>query len=186
MFRDGLIFMLLSSVPVRLRNLTMIKIGRHLILAPDRPGFLQFTAKQTKGKRHARFSLWPELRAVIDEYIAVYRPVLAGIYEGKALWLCQCGGGPLKSAGLYAAIVRITTLCAERLGGPVNPHFFRDAIATALIERYPDKPEYATTMLQHRHRETTREYQEMAKTIYAAQRLAEILETARDRFANAA
>ena len=174
-FRNSLIFMLLSSAPVRLANLTAITINQHLDLPPDRPGSVSFEARKTKGKRPTKYPLWPELREVIDEYIAVYRPVLAGDYDGEELWLQEHGGGPLKSAGLYRAIVRTSAMFEHVLGGPVNPHFFRDAVATALIERYPDKPEYGMTMLQHRHPETTREYQEAAQSIHAALRLADIL-----------
>jgi len=186
LFRNGVIFMLLSSVPVRLANLTAIEIGRHLLLPADRPGSLKFTGREMKGKRPAAYILWPELRAVIDEYIAVYRPVLAGDYTGEALWLSAHGNGPLDAPGFYAAIIDVTSRHAERLGGPVNPHFFRDAVATALIERYPDKPELAMTLLQHRHPETTREYQEEANSILAAQRLAGFLHGAGARSRHAA
>ncbi|MDX9862308.1 MAG: hypothetical protein RBS99_15475 [Rhodospirillales bacterium] len=186
MFRNGLIFMLLSSVPVRLANLAMIEIGHHLLLPTHRPGSLRFTAREMKRDRPANYALWPELRAVIDEYNAVYRPVLAGTYKGKKLWICEHGAGPLKGPGLYAAIVTITTRCEKRLGGAVNPHLFRDAVATALIERYPNKPEYAMSLLQHRHPETTREYQEAAQSIYAAIRLSDILTVTRTKLGKAA
>lgn len=63
------------------------------------------------------------------------------------------------------------------LGGSVNPHLFRDAVATALIERFPENPEYAMLMLQHQHTEVTREYQEAAECITAAMRLQDILST---------
>lgn len=185
-FRNGLIYMFLSSAPVRLANLAAITIGEHLDLPADRPGSVSFKAPETKGKRPAGYSLWPELRKVLDEYIAVYRPVLAGDYEGEELWLQEHGGGPLKSAGIYNAVVRTSKMFEHVLGGPVNPHFFRDAVATALIEQYPDKPEYAMTMLHHRHPETTREYQEAAESIHAAQRLSDILDTTRNQAKQAA
>lgn len=181
-FRNGLILMFLSSIPVRLANIASIDIGRDLILPEDTPGTLHFAARKTKGRRPSRYALWPELRAMIDEYIALYRPVLAGNHESAALWLNERGLGRLGPAGLYKAVVEVTGAFEDELGGPVNPHLFRDAVATALIERHPGQPEYAMTMLQHRHPDTTKEYQEAARCIDAALHLSEILTDRRKSF----
>jgi integrase len=166
-FRDGLVFMVLSSAPVRLENLTAIRIGVHLVLPADTPGDLAFV--RTKAGHGSRHVIWPELRAVIDRYLAVYRPVLAAGADVDHLWLGLNGGRPLTAAAIARRIDRITR---ARLGRPVNPHAFRDAVATAILLERPDCAEAASALLQHRSPDSIAEYTEQGRTVGAARVLA--------------
>jgi integrase len=168
-FRDGVLFMLLSSAPVRLENLTEIAIGTHLILSPDGPGYLKFD--RTKAKHAAELPLWPALRAVLEVYIDVYRPVLLAGHLTDALWIGLQGGEPLGESGVAD---RIREHTEAYLGRSLSPHRFRDAVATALVIEHPDAPDTAAAMLQHRNPQSIAEYTEQGRTVGAARLLAEL------------
>jgi integrase len=165
--------MLLSSAPVRLENLTEIAIGTHLILSPDGPGYLKFD--RTKAKHAAELPLWPALRAVLEVYIDVYRPVLLAGHPTDALWIGLQGGEPLGESGVAD---RIREHTEAYLGRSLSPHRFRDAVATALVIEHPDAPDTAAAMLQHRNPQSIAEYTEQGRTVGAARLLAELSQRA--------
>ena len=87
-YRDGLMIALLSSRPMRLKNLASIEIGRHL----DRRGrryWLDFPAREVKNRRALEFPLPHELTEYIETYLSEVRPVLL---EGYGRWKCDPGG----------------------------------------------------------------------------------------------
>ena len=176
LFRDGVIFMMLSSAPVRLANLTSIEIGTNLLLPADRPGRLTFL--RTKAGHSSTHDLWPELRAVLDEYIEIYRPVLSHGRVSNALWLSAIGGERMRASGLAARVVEHTE---RELGRALSPHRFRDAVATALVIEYPDAPDLASNMLQHRDLSSLAEYTEQGRSVGAARVLREAIGRARVR-----
>jgi len=162
-FRDGVLFLLLSSAPVRLENLAAIAIGTNLVLPADRPGELVFA--RTKAGHGSRHPLWPELRAAIEVYLDSHRPILLAGAESDALWIGLNGGRPLSQAGLARRIERITRLY---LGRALSPHRFRDAVATALVIEHPEAPDLASAMLQHRSPASLQDYTEQGRTVGAA------------------
>jgi integrase len=166
LFRDGVLFLLLSSAPVRLENLAEIAIGTHLILSPEGPGYLTF--EHTKAGHAAELPLWPELRAALEVYLDVYRPVLLGGQPTDALWIALQGGEPLRACGVAD---RIREHTESYLGRPLSPHRFRDAVATALVLEHPDAPDLASAMLQHRNPRSIAEYTEQGRTVGAARLL---------------
>jgi hypothetical protein len=77
-FRDGLMIALLICCPMRLRNLTDIVSGRHLIF--DGHAYrLEFTAAETKTGRPYVAAVPPELTTYLDDYLHVHRPTLQSI-----------------------------------------------------------------------------------------------------------
>jgi integrase/recombinase XerD len=73
-----LIIALLICCPMRLRSLTEIVIGQHLLF--DGRGYrLEFTAAETKGGRPYHAAVPPELTAYVDKYLQVHRPRLQSI-----------------------------------------------------------------------------------------------------------
>jgi len=174
-YRDGLLFQLLASAPVRLANLAAIEIGTHLVLPAEEPGKLVFEGGETKARNRSEHPLWPELRAVIDTYLARYRPRLCeGAAPTDALWIAL-GGRRLTETGLAARVSRIS---ARYLEQPISPHRARDAAATALVLEHPEQPELASAMLQHRHPRSLADYTEQAGSLGGARALATASERA--------
>lgn len=77
-FRDGLMIGLLICCPMRLRNLTEIVIGRHLIF--DGQAYrLEFTAAETKTGRPYVAAVPHELTPYLDDYLQVHRATFQSI-----------------------------------------------------------------------------------------------------------
>ena len=103
-FRDGLMIALLICCPMRLRNLTEIVIGRHLIF--DGQAYrLEFTAAETKTGRPYVAAVPHELTPYLDDYLQVHRGTFQSVgmpddgSVGGRLWLGYFGK-PLSSRGI--------------------------------------------------------------------------------------
>ena len=146
-FRDGLMIALLALCPIRLENLASIVIGRHLTFQEGRPR-LSFQADEMKGKRPLEFDLPETLHDAIDRYLGSIHPTLyTGGQHEAPLWPSLAKGKPQMSAhGIYT---RITQVTEKHLGHSVNPHMFRDAAATFIVELAPEHAMMAAAVLQH-------------------------------------
>jgi integrase/recombinase XerD len=91
-YRDGLMIALLICCPLRLRNLTEIVIGRHLLF-DGRAYRLEFTAAEIKTSRPYHAAVPIELTRYVDDYLRVHRPVVQTFARadtpgtGGRLWL---------------------------------------------------------------------------------------------------
>ena len=82
-YRDGLIIALLIACPIRIKNLTGLVIGQHLVF--DGCAYrLKLTAAETKTGRPYIAAVPPELTPYIDGWLQVHRPLLQLIAAGKA------------------------------------------------------------------------------------------------------
>ena len=98
-FRDGLMLVLQSQRAFRLANLTMIRIGNHLIRQSD--GYwLQFEAAEMKARRPFETPAPAELTEAIDRYLQHWRPLLLQDGTTDALWLTQAGRATAGSRSL--------------------------------------------------------------------------------------
>lgn len=163
-FRNGLIIAFLAARPLRIRNLSMIAVNRHLQLRGEKY-WLHFDRGETKGDRDLDFP-WPEpLNGALSTYLQVHRPVIigqSGIESDAAglLWM-------MSSGGLYEMI---TTQTARWFGQPVNPQSFRHAAATSAAIEDPEHVGIVTTILGHSSFRTAEKYYNMATSIDAARR----------------
>jgi site-specific recombinase XerD len=167
LFRDGVVFATLAMAPARAKNFAAITMGKHFDVEV-RPGRLAWTAGETKQGRDASYPIWPEVRALIDEYLRCYRPVLLDGYTGPRLWITENGGRPLSQSG-FAKMIKHRGI--QRLGVDLTPHLFRDAVALAISETAPEKMEVVTDFLHHASSESTRDYRDQATTIAGAAQL---------------
>ncbi len=92
-YRDGLLIAFLISCPMRLKNLTGLVIGRHLIF-DGRDYRIELTAAETKGRRRYHAAVPAELTRYMDRYLRDARPTLQLIandgrddWTGNRLWL---------------------------------------------------------------------------------------------------
>jgi integrase/recombinase XerD len=130
-------------------------------------------------KTHAAFEIGlPEvLRAPLETYLSVHRPVLearAGRWtrpvEG-ALWVSK-DGSPMTQMTLYD---RIRTRTKEHFGVAINPHAFRDAAATTLAIADPAHVRAAAPLLGHRTFATTERYYRQSRAIEAHRSYIDVL-----------
>jgi integrase len=159
-FRDGLLVAILVSCPVRLKNLTMITIGRQLIFH-DPAYQLAFGIDETKTRRPYSASLPLQLTPYVDRYLNVHRPTLASAAYGNdtaaasgALWLNRWGR-PLRSAAVRNQIELRTK---KAFGAPIWPHLFRDCAVTELVDVAPSEIGIAPDLLGHAGLQTTRKH----------------------------
>ena len=142
--RNGLMILFVATRGLRLANLAMIKIGRHLV--PCENGYrLQFEPGETKNRRPLEMVLPAFLTQPINRYIEVHRPILMGDCESDKMWLSH-SRTELTSHSIYC---RFCELTERHLGLSVNPHLFRDCAATAIAIEDPKHVGIASTILHH-------------------------------------
>ncbi len=162
-YRNILMIGLLSARPIRLRNLAMIEIGRHLTRRGS--GYdLVFGPDETKTGTPIETSLPEGLTESMDFYIEQVRPILARGDETTRLWLNQYGT-PMKEHGLYMQIVKVT----ERdFGHRVNPHRFRDCVATTIAVEDAEHAQIIAPILGHTTMRTAERHYNQARQLDAA------------------
>jgi integrase/recombinase XerD len=171
---------LLICCPLRLRNLTDIVIGRHLLF--DGRGYrLEFTAAETKTGRPYVAAVPAELTAYVDDYLRVHRPRLQTISrvdgpgaDGR-LWLGR-RGRPMTSRAIERQIVQRTK---EAFGTSICPHLFRDIAVTELVDFAPDEIGIAPDLLGHADLRTTRKHYIQAQGMVAHLRVQQVISARR-------
>jgi integrase len=175
-YRDGLMIGLLAARPVRLANLTSIRIGEHL----DRHGdlfWLTFPAREVKTRRTLEFPLPQALTPAMTRYLETYRPFLTRQHgrwrdePGDRLWI-SADGGPL---GHWRIRQRICQCTRKRFGEPVNPHLFRDAAATSIAIEDPEHVGIVLAILGHSTMRTSETYYNQAATIDAVRQYQDVV-----------
>lgn len=184
-FRDGLLIALLICCPLRLRNLTEIVIGRHLIF--DGQAYrLEFTSAETKTGRPYIAAIPHELTPYVDTYLDLHRRALQALGGsgngdvGGRLWLGFLGR-PLSSRGIERQIVLRTK---QAFGRSICPHLFRDISVTELVDTAPDEIAIAPDLLGHADLQTTKKHYIHAVGMQAHARVQEVI-AARRRAATA-
>lgn len=149
-YRDGLMISLLALRPLRRRNFAAIEIGRHLVVMTG--GLtLVFDAEETKTHVTLEFSVPDCLNVPLTYYIDHVRPDLLQGQRTKRLWISE-RGKPMSAQAVYHRITKVT---ARVLGRPLNPHLFRDCLATTWAEEDPRHSRGAAALLGHRSFRTT-------------------------------
>lgn len=164
-FRDGLLLLLLVHRPLRVRNLTSIEIGNHLIRT--RQGYrLEFPAGQMKSNRAYSCQFPNSLVGFLEEYTKCYRLQLVGHNPAVAALWPSIHGKPLAMEGVTAIVARRTL---EEFGVAIRPHLFRHIVATAIAERLPaEADELITSLLGHHEIITSERHYNHAKGEQAA------------------
>jgi integrase len=175
-FRDGLIIAVLICCPMRLRNLTDIVIGRHLLF-DGRVYRLEFTSAETKSGRPYHAAVAPELTPYVDNYLRFHRHCLQSCArvdgpgtEGR-MWLGR-RGRPLSSGGIERLIA---TRTRQAFGRPIYPHLFRDIAVTELVDFAPDEIAIAPDLLGHADLRTTRKHYIQAQGMVAHLRVQDVI-----------
>ncbi len=170
-YRDGLIIALLALIPLRLRTLTALRIGKHLVRS-GQLWALEIPAEDLKTKRPLEFPISTELSGCIDQYLNKFRTRIPNAATHDCLWASDQSRG-LTGDAIYQRITRRTR---DALGFPVNPHRFRRAAATFWSSRDPANVRGVKDLLGHMSFDTTEKHYIMAQSRVAGHALARAIE----------
>ena len=168
LLRDGLLIGLLALRPLRLANLTALRLGAHLIDRGADGWWLLIPAAETKNRRPIEMPFPDTLMPALHKYLDKSRPLLqvrsSQQVNRTALWL-SLHGELLSERGVYRIVVRHTRIA---FGQPVNPHLFRHAAATTMALEDPGQVRMAGPLLGHTTFSTTERYYRMSRSAEAA------------------
>lgn len=156
MGRDGLIIATLIACPVRIANLTMIEIGRHLIAA-EGAYMLKFSEEETKTGRAIEAELPPQLTPWIDFYLRVHRPRLLERGDDRStrrLWISRWGTPMIE----HAVRDQIRKRTGDAFGRHVWPHLFRAIAATGMVDHAPEQAGLLPDLLGHGDERTSKRH----------------------------
>jgi integrase/recombinase XerD len=183
LFRDGLIIALLAYRPVRLKNLAMMRMGRHLTKVSGCWQIL-FAADETKSHVPYEAMVPSVLTPRLERYLEVHRPVLmrGERADGRAdappinarldaVWVSEVGT-QIEASALGRRIVDRTR---DAFGRSVSPHMFRDCAATSIAVENPRHVGDASLVLGHAGHRMTEKHYNHARSLDASRRQAETL-----------
>ncbi len=154
--RDGLLIALLTSCPIRIRNLAAIRIGEHLRAGEDCYG-LVFEAEETKTGRAFESELPQELTPFVETYLRFHRSRLLARGVGvptDRFWIDRFGR-PMSESAIRTQIEQRTK---AGFGRHVWPHLFRSIAATGFVDHAAGKTGLLPDLLGHASVQTTRRY----------------------------
>jgi integrase/recombinase XerD len=162
-YRDGLMIALAAFIPIRRKNLSALRIGRHLVREGD-SWFVIVSGEETKTRKSMDYPVPQLLESYLATYLNVVRPQMLPHPTCAALWLNSRGG-----ALAYAAIGDIFSRhSTSRLGFRVTPHDAREAAGTLWALFAPDQIGVARDLLAHSDLRTTIKYYNRARGIEAS------------------
>lgn len=165
MSRDGLLICVLTCCPIRIANLTAMRLGIHLKF--DRDSYLlSFGEDETKTGRSYQAELPPELAELIDRYLKIERQTLLAQGRGDptdGLWISRWG----TTMGEAAIRVQIENRTKHAFGKHVWPHLFRTIAATGFVDEAPDDAVMIADLLGHSDLKTSQKYYVLANAARA-------------------
>jgi integrase len=171
-YRNGLMIALLACRPQRRGEFVRLDLNAHIRMR-DGAAMIYIAPDETKTGRPYSVS-WPKgLIAPLRRYLDTYRPMLLKGNRSGRLWITH-KGTPMTEDGFYAALTKITK---EKLGIAINPHAFRDSLATSMILDNPANVSHAAALLGHSSTNTTNEHYNQAPARDAQERYHAILES---------
>lgn len=174
-FRDVLIIGILICCPIRLKNLTSLRIHEHL----QRIGnewHMSFPAPETKNYQDLTYVLPQSLEAALEHYLSEVRPRFPGAESNPALFMSQ-KGNRLAYESIYDRVIKKTR---RLFGVDINPHSFRTIAATWLSEQSARDALFARPLLGHKSPKTTERYYIKASKLEASIRVSDALIRIRD------
>jgi len=174
-FRDALLVAFLATRPVRLANLTAIELVKQLSKRAD-VYWCKFTGAEMKDGRPLEFPLPRALTHWLDLYLAVHRPLLLRGTQNPRLWITIRS----TSACYNTIYCRVTRVTRKLIGRSINPHLFRDCVATFIEEVAPEQVMIIARILGHSTLATSEAYYNQAGMLSAHKRYMSALTQLRD------
>jgi integrase len=150
-WQTALLINLLLVMPMRIANLVGLRLGTHLLRAPQGETFLVLPGEEIKTGQPMDCVLPSKTVLMLERYLERYRPLLG---EGGSDWLFpgHTPGQPKSQDGLRD---QITTVLAERCGVAMHPHLFRHLSAQMILQAHPGAYGLAQRILGHKQISTT-------------------------------
>jgi integrase len=144
---------ILSIAPVRLANLTAIRLDVNLIKpdGPDSNYWLVFPDYDVKNRVRLEHLLNERVTRLIDEYVHEFRPSLLRGRNEDWLFPGQRGG----AKGKVSFSSQITARIYKATGIRMTVHQFRHAAGALILWRRPGEYELVRQLLGHRNVQTT-------------------------------
>jgi len=179
-YRDGLMLLLLTHLPLRRKNFAGLTLGESLV---HRQGQWYITLTPAQTKTHAYFDAAFHTSAVpwLETYLADHRPLLLareGRWKadaGERLWISS-HGSPMTEIAIYD---RVTKLTRSAFGEPLSPHRFRDMAASTIASHAPEHIHAAAPLLGHATLRTTEKYYRQARALEGQKRYLDTIEQIR-------
>jgi integrase len=148
--------LILIRAPIRLQNLSAIRIGINLIRpgGPNAPYMLVFPDYDVKNGVPLEFALDETTSALIDEYLHRHRPQLMQGFDHD--WLFAGVGREHKATKTLSE--QMSLRLWKELGLEITPHQFRHAAAYIMLKVDPGNYELVRRVLGHRSITTTRNF----------------------------
>lgn len=156
---------ILTFAPVRLSNLTHIRLEQNLIKPGGlaAPYLLVFPRYDVKNDLDLEYPFDAELTALIDEYIDQFRSTL--LRGSNELWLFPGKIGGCKDAKNFSD--QITKRIEKATGMRITVHQFRHAAAAIYLKHHPGDYETVRRILGHRNIQTTTKFYCGLETMHA-------------------
>ena len=164
-YRNALMVAILIECPVRLRNLAMIRIDRHLKTNGDNY-YLDYAPHEIKTNRYLTAHLPSCLSPFIASWLKTWRSILLHGRSADAFWI-GIRGEPMKSRGIYGCIMDTTE---QAFGVRINPHLFRDIAVTTIADLAPEHIGVTASILGHTNPKTTEDHYIHANQLQASRR----------------
>jgi Phage integrase family len=144
---------ILSLAPVRLANLTSIRLGLNLNKpdGPDSDYWLHFPDYDVKNRVKLDYRLEGRVTKLIDEYVHDFRPTLLRRRNEDWLFPGQRGG----AKGKISFSGQITERIYRATGLRMTVHQFRHAAGAIILLRRPGEYELVRQLLGHHNVQTT-------------------------------
>lgn len=156
-----------------IQNLGTIRIGENL----ERPGghtkpsHLVFPDYDVKNNQALEFPLSPSTTALIDDYVAIHRPILMRGHNPDFLFPGDEGG----AKGVKTLGEQISKRISAAIGLKVTPHQFRHAAAVIVLRAEPGNYELVRRLLGHKSLATTTRFYIGLESLEATVRFGEIV-----------
>jgi len=181
-YRDGLMIALLAARPLRIGNFQHLELGRSLIHR-GRRYWLVFDEAETKTGRLIDIYVPDHLTPYLETYLRTVRPVLVGMRQPggtgtAALWVSRSG----EKMNEPAVRENINRRTRQAFGHSINPHLFRDCLATSFAIEDPENVRCISAILGHTTLSTAEKYYIQATMLTAARRFTSTMLEVRYKF----
>lgn len=166
----------LLHIPLRIDNLTKLRIGPNLRSDGKRITHLVLGRHETKNKADLEWPIEPDRARFLGRYIRDFRPQLVSEASEWLFSAGHIGPGPLSTPRLAGAIKDII---AEEVGAIMNPHLFRAFTARLILERSPGALEDVRLLLGDKSLVTVLAYYAALEPARAAARYDDLLRDVR-------
>jgi integrase/recombinase XerD len=175
-YRDGLAIVMLTAMPLRISNLGALDLVHGIRRVGDR---YSIYVPRSKNGDAIMFDLPIWLTHPIDVYLEQHRPyhlARRGRWWSSTpnctFWVSS-NGTAMTARQLSKRIVDRTR---EVFGKSVNPHLFRDIVATTIATEDPEHVDMILSILGHRSLKTSEKHYNHAKSLDASRRYQEALQ----------